>query len=63
MKGANSSSKMDDSGDDVYQEERANVPTSTIPPASMGRPDGRKREKEKLKREGEVEAMKKRSMS
>ena len=45
---------QDDDGDG---EER--VPRSPTPVSSTGRPDERKRGKEKLKREGEVEAMKK----
>lgn len=60
----NSSSKMDDGDDDDGDgEEREKMPTNPSPASSMGQPDKRKRLKGKLKREGEVEAMKKLSVS
>lgn len=63
VKAANSSPEMNEGGDDVDGEEMKNVSAATISAARTGRPDGRKKEKEELKREGEVEALKKRSMS
>ena len=52
--------EMDDGeDDDDDREERKKVHRSPTPASSMGQPDGRKRGKVKLKREEEMEAIKK----